>query len=122
MMTDSRGFEARVAVATVDRRANDRVRGPFDGWRVSGLEMPVRIYDISLGGCFVNAMHEQEPGVLLILKVHLPYEGWLELKAETLYRRPGYGYAVRFIHLNAETRDRLEHAIERVQDGGPPPF
>ncbi len=52
MMMESRALEASVAVsvATVDRRASDRVPGPFDAWRVGTLETPVRIYDISLGG------------------------------------------------------------------------
>ena len=38
------------------RRQHPRVHGPFDGWRVDLLDVPVRIYDLSLGGCFVNAI------------------------------------------------------------------
>lgn len=116
MMMESRALTASVAVplATLDRRASDRVPGPFDAWRVGTLETPVRIFDISLGGCFVHAMHEQERGVVVLLKIQLPESGWVELKAETLYRRPGFGFGVRFIDMPPETRHRLERALEAL--------
>jgi hypothetical protein len=104
-------------IATDDRRRHDRIAGPFDAWRVGILETPLRIYDLSLGGCFVNAMHDQELGVAFTIKVHLPFEGWLTLKAETLYRRPGFGYAVRFADLSPDTEQRLERAIQQLQHG-----
>jgi hypothetical protein len=104
-----------VEVATEDRRASERIPGPFDAWRVGTLETPVRIFDISLGGCFVHAMHEQERGVVVLLKVQLPEAGWLELKAETLYRRPGFGFAVRFIDMPPETQACLARALEHMR-------
>lgn len=103
-----------VSVATAERRESERVPGPFDAWRVGILETPVRIYDISLGGCFVHAMHEQERGVVVMLKIQMPDQGWLELKAETLYRRPGFGFGVRFIDLPPETQARLARALEAL--------
>ena len=89
MTNEPHALSARigVGVATADRRASDRVPGPFDAWRVGILETPVRIYDISTGGCFVHAMHEQEPGVVVMLKIQLPEGEWIDVKAETLYRR-----------------------------------
>jgi hypothetical protein len=114
-MNELRALDARVvSVGTDDRRASERVPGPFDAWRVGILETPVRIYDISTGGCFVHAMHEQERGVVVMLKIQLPDAGWLELKAETLYRRPGFGFGVRFIDTPPETRARLARAVEAL--------
>jgi hypothetical protein len=110
------GLVARIGVATSDRRDADRVSGPFDAWRVGVLETPVRIYDISVGGCFVHAMHEQEKGVIVTLKIQMPTEGWLELKARTLYRRPGFGFAVRFIDMDRDTRNRLEASLKAIQE------
>jgi hypothetical protein len=101
------------AVSSDDRRAFDRVSGPFEARRAGFLETPAKIYDLSAGGCFVNAMHDQQPGVGVTLKVNLPGEGWLTLKAETLYRRPG-GFAARFVDVSEETRRRLERTIERL--------
>src|SRR5260370_12618333 len=69
------------------RRAHPRVAGPFDGRRVGALETPIQLFDLSLGGCFVNSLHEQQLGVKLVLKIELPGEGWITLKAMTLYRR-----------------------------------
>ena len=114
MMNEQPALEARinVSVATADRRSSERVPGPFDAWRIGMLETPVRIYDISLGGCFVHAMHEQDPGVVVMLKFHLPGEQWVEVKAETLYRRPGFGFAVKFIDVPDETRARLVRALD----------
>jgi hypothetical protein len=114
MMNEQRGFEARIGpgVATADRRESGRVRGPFDAWRVGLLETPVRLHDLSSGGCFVHAMHEQERGVVMMLKIQLPQEGWVELKAETLYRRPGFGFGVKFIDVPPETLERLARALD----------
>ncbi len=59
-------------------------------------------------------MHEQERGVVVMLKIQLPDEGCLELKAETLYRRPGFGFGVRFIDMPPETQARLGRALDAL--------
>ena len=71
----SSSFSAAIGLAAANRRESDRVPGPFDAWRVGFLHTPVRIYDISLGGCFVHAMHEQMPGVIVMLQIQLPGRG-----------------------------------------------
>jgi hypothetical protein len=108
------GMSNRIGLAVADRRGSDRIPGPFDAWRVGFLQTPVRIYDISVGGCFVHAMHEQEPGVIVMLQIQMPVGGSLELKAETLYRRPGFGFAVRFIDMDDQTRASLERALQAL--------
>jgi hypothetical protein len=105
------------AIAVDDRRQSGRVPGPFDAWRIGILETPMRIYDLSVGGCFVNAMHEQQQGRAFTLKIHLPFEGWIVLNAETLYRRPGFGFAVRFVDMPQETEKRLQRVIDKLQYG-----
>ena len=115
-MMNEHALNARIdlSVATADRRASERVPGPFDAWRIGFLETPVRIYDISLGGCFVHAMHEQDPGVVVMLKIQLPQDEWIDVKAETLYRRPGFGFAVKFIDMSNETRARLARGLDAL--------
>src|SRR5882762_559169 len=88
-----------------ERRQHDRIPGPFDAFRAGALETPLRIFDLSRGGCFVNAMHEQTPGVSFTMRLELPYVGPITLKAVTLYARAG-GFAVQFLDLNAETVGR----------------
>ena len=111
--------KAPVAVAIDDRRQHDRVTGPFDGLRVNALETPVRIYDLSEGGCFVNSTHEQQPGVDFELKIDLPHEGWISLTARTLYRKPEFGFAVRFSDLTDEAMARLRRAIGHIKRRAP---
>lgn len=107
------------ATAGRDRRQHDRIPGPFDGFRVGALETPLRIFDLGRGGCFVNAMHEQKPGVRFTMKIELPYVGQITVKAVTLYRRPGFGYAMQFVDVSDETASRLEEALEQLQERAP---
>src|SRR6202008_2977531 len=90
---------APAGVSVDNRRQHDRVAGPFDGQRVNLLDTPVRIYDLSEGGCFVNSLHDQASDVDVILKIDLPFEGWITVTARTLYRKPGFGFAVRFTEM-----------------------
>ena len=101
------------------RRKYDRIPGPFDGRRVGLLETPIRLYDLSLGGCFVNSLHDQKEGTTLVLKIDLPHEGWITTKAETVYRRLGFGFAVRFVDMTPEAAACLERSIRALQDGQP---
>jgi len=106
-------------VGGAERRQHDRVPGPFDAFRAGALETPLRIFDLSRGGCFVNAMHEQKPGVSFRMKIELPYVGPITVKAMTLYRRAGFGFAVQFVDVNEETASRLEDALEQLQERAP---
>ena len=90
--------------------------GPFDGWRISVLPIPVQIYDLSPGGCFVNSLNEQKPGIRVVLDIELPGEGRSKLTGETLYGKPDFGYAVRFVDVPTELADRIEAALRRLND------
>jgi len=96
------------------RRRHKRVDGPFDGLRVGALETPVQLYDLSRGGCFINSMHQQQPGIKMLLKIDLPYEGWITVTAETLYRRGEFGFAVRFVDMSVDASTRLEKALQAL--------
>ena len=96
---------------TSERRHHIRIAGPFDGRRLGLLETRVRIYDLSEGGCFVNSLHEQQPGVACVLEIDLPREGTVRVNAETLYLTPGFGFAVRFTEMDDESSTRLRRAL-----------
>ena len=106
----------QTGLAGRDRRKNDRYAGPFDGFRVDVIETPLSIFDLSRGGCFINSIHEQAPGVRFQMKIDLPRVGWVRLTAETLYARHGYGFAVQFVDLDAATAARLEQGLEQLLD------
>ena len=94
-------------------RRDLRVAGPFDGRWVDLLTVPLRIHDLSIGGCLIQAYHEQAPGRRFTLEIELPDEGWIEMEAESIYVREGYGFAARFVDMDDETRDILEGFIRR---------
>jgi PilZ domain-containing protein len=102
--------------AARDRRQHDRVAGPFDGLRAGALETPLSIFDLSQGGCFVNSMYDQTPGVRFVMRIALPNAGLLTLNAETLYGRSGFGFAVRFVDMDDETASCLNGALEQLRD------
>jgi hypothetical protein len=93
-----------------DMRQHVRVPGPFDGIRVGMLETPIRVYDLSEGGCFIGSLHDTAPGQRLGIRIQLPQEGLITLNAEALYERPGFGYAVRFV----EVADHVQASLNRV--------
>lgn len=108
------GLPGELIVA--NRRSHDRVDGPFDGHRVTALELPVRIGNLSEGGCFVNSMFEQVSGARLQLTIELPNDGSITLQGEALYYRPDFGFAVRFTEMTEQTRARLQDALRKMRE------
>ena len=99
-----------------NRRQHVRVPGPFDGWRISVLQTPVQIYDLSPGGCFVNSLNEQSPGIRVVLEIDLPGEGRIKVTGETLYAKPDFGYAVRFVDMPSDLAARIDAALRRLNE------
>ena len=99
-----------------NRRQHVRVPGPFDGWRISVLQTPVQIYDLSPGGCFVNSLNEQRPGIRVVLEIELPGEGRIKVTGETLYAKPDFGYAVRFVDMPSDLAARIDAALRRLNE------
>jgi len=96
-----------------EQREYFRVAGPFDGFRIGLLETPVRIFDLSEGGCFVTSLYEASPGETLVLKIELPHEGWIKVEGETLYNRPEFGFAIRFTTMSDHARDALSAVVHK---------
>lgn len=88
------------------RRRYERATGPFDGL----LEIPVLVYDLNLGGCFINSPLEPEIGSSLMLKINLRQEGWISVTAEPLYRHQ-HGFAVRFPALDSDAASRIDRTV-----------
>ena len=99
-----------------NRRQHVRVPGPFDGCRISVLPIPVLIYDLSPGGCFVNSLNEQKPGIHVVLEIELPGEGRIKVTGETVYAKPDFGYAVRFVDMAPDLAARIEVALQRLNE------
>jgi hypothetical protein len=99
------------------KRRFPRARGPFDGYQL-GSQTPVVVYDLNLGGGFVNFGDEQPTAVAFVLKVALPQEGVITVRAETVYRHED-GVAVRFVDLDHDTSERLARTIDALIEQPP---
>lgn len=96
------------------RRCSLRVAGPFDARRTGPFPIPVRLHDLSLGGCLIECHDQVAVGQRLTLQIDLPTDGWITLDAEILYLRDKVGFAVRFIALSEPNRRRIDRTIERM--------
>jgi hypothetical protein len=100
------------------KRRFPRAHGPFDGYHV-GPQTPVLVYDLNLGGGFVNFGGQQPTGVDFVLKVALPREGVITVHAETVYRHES-GVAVRFVDVDVDTYQRLARTVDALIQQPPP--
>ena len=110
-MSKNRRADEGDKAPTHDRRGHVRVVGPFDGFRVDALETPVRIYNLSEGGCFVTSFQDPDKGRRFEVKIDLPYVGWIRVTVEVLYAKPGFGFAARFVDLSDDVRARLARVV-----------
>ena len=92
-----------------------RVRGPFDGHHLDTPKTEVLVYDLNLGGGFVNFGDEQPTGATLRLKIDLLREGPITVNTEAVYR-DGSGVAVRFVDLDRDAAARLTRTIDALTE------
>jgi hypothetical protein len=103
-----------------DRRQHTRIAGPFDGLRIGIIETPIRICNLSEGGCFIDSMNDAPaPGTVLDLRIDLPVEGWISVRGRALYPRPGYGFALEFTDMSRQDRALLAAALAGVRQPAP---
>jgi hypothetical protein len=101
------------------RRKAPRVPGPFSGRRLGALSVPLHIHDLSVGGCLIESYYEGTVGKQINIEIELPYVGWVRLRAEILYTRPDYGFAVKFVDIPDETLGKLAGVIDRLLTKSP---
>jgi hypothetical protein len=94
-----------------ERRRHARVDGPFEGRRCGLIDTPIQVRDISEGGCFVHSTLETEVGRQLTLELDVPGEDPIAVKGEVVNSRADYGFGVRFIDVEEDTRNRLVRLI-----------
>ena len=92
-----------------------RAVGPFNGFHLGLRKSPVLIFNLNVGGGFVNFTDDQPAGPTFVLTIELPHEGRVTVLAETVYRDPS-GVAVRFLDVGADETDRLARAVDRMRE------
>jgi PilZ domain len=76
--------------------------------------MRVRIHDLSLGGCLIEAPLSIEVGRRLTLRFDLPGEDWLSLQGEAVRMSDRMKFAIKFIDMDAAKENRLQRVIDRL--------
>ena len=97
-----------------NRRRFFRICHSFEGRRRGILTVPIRICDLSLGGCLIESRYPERRGRRLEIDIDLPWEGWTTVDSEIMTIRPEYGYGVQFVGLSDATRRRLDRVIKRI--------
>jgi hypothetical protein len=100
-------------IKSTNSRRYVRVRGPFDGYHM-GTKTPILVYDLNLGGGFVNFGEKQPAEATLTLNIELPH-GLITVNAETVYRDQA-GVAVRFVDVDRDTAARLVSTVEALTE------
>jgi PilZ domain len=95
-----------------ERRTDERIQlnlsARYDG--LAGLH-EARIEDISLGGCFVNARGQVDPGEIVTLEIKLISGEWLPLRGEVTSVQPGIGFGMVFTFLTDDEEQILRELI-----------
>jgi hypothetical protein len=102
-------------IVAADRRKFFRVCHSFEGRRRGILPVPIRICDLSLGGCLIESRSPEERGRRLEIEIDLPWEGWTTFDSEVMTVRADYGYGVQFVDLPDVIRRRLDRVIKRIE-------
>ena len=92
---------------------SDHAHGPFDGYRVGAVDLPLRVRDLSLHGCLIELDYHVVIGRRSTLQIHLPGEGWVAIRADRLRVRGTSWLAAKFVSLDHATRERLARGIGR---------
>ena len=117
-MTTTSAQGAVQAAAGRERRRFPRVRGPFDGsWAGAAGNGAARIWDLSTGGCYIDALNDQRIGQSLTVAIDLP-EGRVEAGGEIVYSLPNQGFALRFVTMDDASRQTLDRAVDRMLAAG----
>ena len=76
--------------------------------------MQVRIHDLSLGGCLIEAPMPVQVGRRLILRLDLAGREWLSLECETVRVQERLKFAVKFADMDETKQRRLQQVIEHL--------
>lgn len=93
-----------------ERRANPRVRGPFEGFWDGAGRQDGRIVDLSVSGCFIESVALPKVGQIVTVSIAIS-GGQINLPAEVVYAQATHGFAVRFVDTPVEVANVLRKEI-----------
>jgi len=100
-----------------DRRQHMRVRFPLEArWEGLSGRHTARIYDISMSGCYVEALSEVPTHERVRFQVQSPTGLWLTFEGEVVHHQPNMGFGLHFVNLSETQRDVLISLIDYAGD------
>ncbi len=105
-----------------ERRREERVPLLLEvRWEsLSGRHASARISDISLSGCYVEALAQVTIGEKVLLEVHTPTGRWLPLRGEVMYQHPNMGFGLRFNEMGELEQKMLAQIVEYAREDTTP--
>ena len=99
-----------------ERRGEERVPLVLDvRWESLSGKQSARISDMSLSGCYVEAMGQVTVGEIIRFEVQLPTGRWLPLVGEVVYQLPGMVFGLRFKSLTVTQREVIASLLDYVK-------
>jgi hypothetical protein len=99
---------------TSERRSHQRLKGPFDGsWDGSSGMRTCRITDLSVSGCFIDALASPEAGSVINVSIQLDGQTFL-VPATVVYIDRVQGFAARFAN-TADAQALAAAVSQRLQ-------
>lgn len=99
-----------------ERRIHERVRFPLDAkWQGMSGGHEARVYDLSFGGCYIEAGGHVKLLESLCFEIQSPTGRVLPLQGEVVHVQIGFGFAVRFTELSEEQQSGLTALLEYAQ-------
>src|ERR687884_535957 len=89
-----------------ERRSNERVAVTLEvRWSSLSGQRSARISDISMGGCYVEALAPVTIGEIIRFEVRLPTGRWMPLVGEVVYHLHTMGFGMRFKSLTETQKE-----------------
>ncbi|MDT7605197.1 MAG: PilZ domain [Acidobacteriota bacterium] len=102
-----------------DKRKHGRVRLLLEArWQGLSGKHEARVYDLGLGGCYIESSGQVTDGERIVFQVQTPDGRWLILHGEIAHQQPGMGFGLRFLPLAPPTEQQLAEIIRNAEGVG----
>lgn len=99
-----------------ERRSDERVPVTLEvRWSSLSGQRSARISDISMGGCYVEALAPVTMGEIIRFEVRLPTGRWMPLVGEVAYHLPSMGFGMRFRNLTETQTEVIASLLDYMR-------
>ncbi len=85
-------------------------------WSGSTVGSPVRVTDISMGGCYLDTIGRAEPGESVLISLILAEGKLVTLSGIATYAQTHTGFGVRFTNLSEEQSELIAGLLAKSGD------